>query len=81
MSVVVAKRVGASTIVYLHGDINAILRVHITIQRYEACMAPTATSNTQASGYLAQLRQHQHDFAVRYHVASLGIFGSYVRNE
>lgn len=41
----------------------------------------SATSNTLVSGYLAQLRQHRPDFAARYHVASRGIFGSYVRNE
>ena len=31
--------------------------------------------------YIATLRQHQRSLIERYHIASLGVFGSYVRNE
>ena len=33
------------------------------------------------SSYMAVLRQHAPDIYERYHVKSLGVFGSYVRNE
>ena len=31
--------------------------------------------------YIATLRRHRHMLSERYHVESLGVFGSYVRNE
>jgi uncharacterized protein len=31
--------------------------------------------------YISALRQHRRALSERYHIASLGIFGSYVRNE
>ena len=33
------------------------------------------------SRYLHRLREHRDDLAQRYDIASLGIFGSYIRNE
>jgi len=31
--------------------------------------------------FISTLRRHRHMLAERYHVASIGVFGSYVRNE
>ncbi len=52
------------------------------INRDKEASQPWATGNTwPVARYLRFLREHRPDLERRYNLASIGIFGSYVRNE
>ncbi len=42
---------------------------------------PSAKAETQKVRFLRVLREHRTSLVTRYHIKSLGLFGSYIRNE